>query len=92
MSLSKALTSTTPPSHTTLRPGPQLIANLGLDIHYLHQNSSRTTPSTEQFSLASCIEYNPSPNFGLKVGPWFTLAGRNSPAFFSGVTTIYWYF
>ncbi len=74
---------------------------LGLDIHYEHQNRSLPKrsdhspsglPSSEQFSLAPCIEYNPNPSFGIEVGSWFTFAGRNSSSFINGVTTIYWLF
>ncbi len=89
--------------HATLRPGAQFISNLGIeysltqttilgfDFHYLHQNSS-TLPSTEQFSFASCIEYNPSSNFYFEIGPWFTVAGRNAPIFISLVVDAYWIF
>jgi hypothetical protein len=91
-------------SHATFRPGQQFFGNLGiecslttrtilgLDIHYQHQNSSSKTPSSEQFSLAPCIEYNPTPNLSFEAGSWFTLAGRNAPIFTSAVLTVYWQF
>ena len=91
-------------SQPTFRPGQQFNLNLGieygitqcttlgLDIHYQHQNSYRLTPSLEQFSLAPCIEYNPNPNLGFEAGPWFTIAGRNSPIFTTAVLTAYWQF
>ncbi len=73
---------------------------LGIDIHYQHQNKSSScqpttllgAPSLEQWSIAPCIEYNPSPNFGIEIGSWFTIAGRNSASFISAVGTVYWYF
>ncbi|HEX2580077.1 MAG TPA: hypothetical protein VHK67_06730 [Rhabdochlamydiaceae bacterium] len=71
---------------------------LGLDVHYVHQNKSTSShrdihlPSSEEFSLAPCIEYNPSTHFGIEAGAWFSIAGRNNLAFTSGVLTVYWYF
>jgi hypothetical protein len=71
---------------------------LGLDVHYMHQNKSHSnhrnihSPSSEEFSLAPCIEYNPSTRFGLEAGAWFSIAGRNNLAFASGVATVYWVF
>jgi hypothetical protein len=71
---------------------------LGLDVHYIHQNKCHSShmllraPSSEQFSLAPCIEYNPTVNFGLEIGAWFTFAGRNSSSFNNGVLTLYWLF
>jgi len=71
---------------------------LALDLHYQHQNaSSHPTPtvglpSQNQFSIAPCIEYNPSPNFGFEIGSWFTLYTRNCSPFISAVGTIYWSF
>jgi len=71
---------------------------LGLDIHYLHQNKSHSNhpllglPSSEQLSLAPCIEYNPNNNFGFELGTWFTVAGRNAFSFSTGVATVYWVF
>jgi hypothetical protein len=74
---------------------------LGLDIHYQHRNKSREKhsihsptglPSSEQFSLAPCIEYNFSTRLGIQAISWFTLAGRNSPSFISTVATVSCYF
>ncbi len=88
----------------SFHPGAQLITNfgieysitqhtvLGLDLHHKHQNSSSQTSSLEQFSLAPCIEYNPSPNLTFEAGPWFTIAGRNSSIFTSAIFTAYWQF
>lgn len=41
-----------------------------------------------QFSLAPAIEYNYSPHVGMIGGVWFTVAGKNSGAFVSGVLAI----
>jgi hypothetical protein len=74
---------------------------LGLDIHYEHQNKSRAKhsshsptglPSSEQFSLAPCIEYNFSTHLGIQAISWFTLAGRNTSSFISTVATVVCYF
>ncbi len=71
---------------------------LGLDVHYIHQNKSHSNhrdihlPSSEEFSLAPCIEYNPSTHFSLEAGAWFSIAGRNNFAFTSGVVTVAWVF
>ncbi len=71
---------------------------LGCDLHYVHQNTCRSNqrdlhlPSSEDFSLAPCIEYNPSTNFGIEAGAWFSFAGRNALSFASGVVTLYWFF
>ena len=98
------LSSYAPPTHTTFRPGQQSITNLGieysitphiifaLDLHHQHQNSSRLTPSSEQFSLAPCLEYNPTPVLGFEAGAYFTVAGRNSPIFTTAALTAYWQF
>lgn len=50
--------------------------------------ASVVAPSTEQFSLAPAIEYNFNANVGLIVGPWFTIAGRNSAQFVSWVAAV----
>jgi len=71
---------------------------LGLDVHYVHQNKSTSShrdihlPSSEEFSLAPCIEYNPSTHFGIEGGVWFSIAGRNNLIFNTGVLTLYWFF
>ncbi len=67
------------------------------DLFYLHSNKNRfsgksdvsvTRPSREQLSLAPAIEYNWSDNLGLIGGVWFTVAGRNSAQFTTGVIAI----
>lgn len=76
---------------------------LGMDIRYVHQNKTtfkdhknlphrQSIPSSEQFSLAPCLEYSWSFNFSTAIGPWFTIAGRNSDAFFGFAGNIYCYF
>lgn len=68
----------------------------GLDIHYDYQNSSSfhnkggsTTasndPSFYQFSMAPEIEYDLSAEIAFSFGLWYTLAGRNNFAFFTGL-------
>ncbi len=70
------------------------------DIQYVHSNKTRFKgrkgstggipnsvggPSSESFSLAPAIEYNWSNNYGIIAGAWFTVAGRNTVEFASGV-------
>lgn len=45
-------------------------------------------PFNDQFSLAPAIEYNPTANLGFLLGAWFTVWGRNSSDFYSGVFTV----
>ncbi len=47
--------------------------------------------SSVQFQLAPAIEYNFNENIGIIGGYWFTLAGRNSQKFSSGVFVLSWY-
>ncbi len=81
---------------------------IGTDIHYFHQNRSSFSgkkgtlpdhtspyvglPSSEQFSLAPCVEYSWSEDFSCTLGPWFTVAGRNSLQFMSAAATVFYYF
>jgi hypothetical protein len=70
------------------------------DVQYLHLNKTRFKghkgstdgtpntvggPSSESFSLAPAIEYNWSNNYGIIAGVWFTVGGRNTLDFASGV-------
>jgi hypothetical protein len=77
----------------------------GIDIHYEHQNrspfsqkeKSKTVPkaglpSQERLSLAPCLEYNFNNLFSIEGGAWFSVAGRNTNAFVSGIVTIYYAF
>jgi hypothetical protein len=75
---------------------------LGLDIHYLHQDHSPFRgksgganvglPSYEQFSLAPCIEYVFNESLSIDIGAWFTVAGRNSVSFASGIANLFYYY
>lgn len=48
-------------------------------------------PSSDQISLAPAIEYNFSEAVGIIGGCWFTVAGRNTGHFVSGVLAVNWY-
>jgi hypothetical protein len=77
---------------------------LATDIQYVHANKNRfsgfsgtqadgtpavmTAPSSEQFSIAPALEYNWDMNIGVIGGAWFTLGGRNTPGFVSGVFAV----
>jgi hypothetical protein len=76
---------------------------LACDIEYIHFNKTRFIgkkgflhksshligqPAKEQLSIAPAIEYNFSKNLGIIAGCWFTVAGRNTPAFASGVLSL----
>ncbi len=67
---------------------------LSFDFEYTHKNrlsfSGKQTAftgraSSEQFSIAPAIEYDFNEYFGINTGLWFTLAGRNTPQFVSGI-------
>lgn len=73
------------------------------DFDYSHTNKSRfkghagktkgvpntvTLPSSEQFSIAPAFEYNWSAYVGIIAGCWFTVGGRNTPEFASGVVAV----
>lgn len=71
---------------------------LAMDTVYNHFNKTRfkghtdtenTLPSSEQISLAPGIEYMWTENFGINGGVWFTVGGRNTDQFTSGVISIY---
>lgn len=78
----------------------------GLDIFFEQQNSSSFynnradfdlllpsfLPSSFLLSLAPSIEYNFNDKFGMLAGSWFTVSGRNVPAFTSLVYAVYWEF
>jgi hypothetical protein len=49
-------------------------------------------PSFVQISLAPQLEYNFSEEFAIIGGVWFTVAGKNTSQFTSGMLSIYWYF
>lgn len=77
-----------------------------LDLVYTYQNHStfsghkgRTLtgqtasvggPSSDSLSAAPALEYNPSDSMGFLAGVWFTITGRNSSDFISGIVTMYY--
>lgn len=76
---------------------------LATDIQYQHVNKTRFKghrgntanvpnviggPSSELFALAPAIEYNWSANYGVIAGAWFSVGGRNTEEFASGVIAI----
>jgi hypothetical protein len=79
---------------------------LAVDLAYTYQNHStfsghkgRTAaggtasvgaPSNDNLSCAPAIEYNPSDYLGFLAGVWFTITGRNSGDFVSGILTMYY--
>ncbi len=74
---------------------------LACDLTYSYQCSSSFSPKTgarEQMPLPSsdtlqcapAIEYSLSEHIGFLAGVWFTITGRNSPQFVSGVLTMYY--
>ncbi len=77
---------------------------ISTDIHYIHQNKSTFSgnlgvfnpilglPSSDQFSLAPCLEYNFNQNLGLFIASWFTIAGRNSSKFIRNTFSVYYTF
>jgi hypothetical protein len=67
----------------------------GIDLNYDYQNSSSFftrkgistfvgLPSFETFSLAPEIEYNFNEDATVEAGVWYSVFGRNTPAFFTG--------
>lgn len=78
-----------------------------VDLVYTYQNKSsfsghrgRTAsgdvasvggPSNDSLSCAPAIEYNPTANMGFLAGVWFTVTGRNSADFISGILTMTYY-
>jgi hypothetical protein len=81
---------------------------LALDVVYNWQNrttfhgkpgftavgtpASVGTGYSDQLSLAPAIEYNFNEYMGILWGVWFTVWGRNSGDFVSGIFSWYWYF
>lgn len=51
-----------------------------------------TLNSSFQCSLAPAIEYNWNSHLGIILGPWFTVAGRNSPKFTSAAFALNYYY
>lgn len=67
-------------SKTTYTGNPGVLPN--------GQKATLKSPYSTQFSLAPAIEYNFNENVGIIGGVWFTVAGRNSQDFASGVLAI----
>lgn len=79
---------------------------MGLDIYFQQQNRSSFhndradfelllppfLPSSYLLSLAPSIEFNISDKAGMLAGSWFTVSGRNTPAFASFIYAFYWSF
>lgn len=81
---------------------------VGMDIQYIHNNKSTFSgnkgilkdgtipyvglPSSEQIALAPSLEYNFNENFGVIIGTWFTVTGRNAANFLSGIMSVYYEF
>jgi hypothetical protein len=49
---------------------------------------SISTPSSDSFSMAPAIEYNFNEDLGVIAGVWFTISGRDSRDFVSGVVSL----
>ena len=67
---------------------------LALDVVYNYAQKTRFSgratapvggPFSDQLSLAPAIEYNVNENLGFLGGVWFTVWGRNSLNFLSGI-------
>ena len=63
------------------------------NIIYQGQNQSfnPTHPAFNRTSLAPAIEYNFSANVGIIAGAWFSVEGKNAPAFKSAVIALNWF-
>ncbi len=76
---------------------------LACDLEYIHTNKIRFkgerghlngiphligAASKEQISIAPALEYNFNQSVGIIAGCWFTVAGRNIPAFASGIISL----
>ncbi len=48
-------------------------------------------PSSESFSIAPAIEYNPTHSLGILAGGWVALTGRNADRFAAGIITATYY-
>ena len=69
---------------------PRFTGQIGTDAD--GAPASFDTKAQTQFSLAPAIEYNWNADCGIVFGSWFTVAGRNSPIFSSGVFAFNGYF
>jgi len=50
--------------------------------------ASNGGPFSDNLSFAPALEYNPNPNLGFLAGAWFSVWGRNSLDFVSGVISV----
>lgn len=76
--------------------------SIAVDFYYQHQNRSYfldrntdifvTLPDSTLFSIAPAIGYVLNEKRSFLIGGWFTVTGRNAPAFDSLVATIYFGF
>ncbi len=63
-----------------------------ISVNPLSPSALIGSPSGWQWSLAPAIEYNWNTHIGVIVGPWFTIAGKNTGAFLSIAAAInIWY-
>ena len=81
---------------------------IGSDIHYSYQDPcsfsgqkglladhsvpSLSSLSSNQWSLAPCLEYNWDQNLSANIGSWLTVAGKNAFDFTSILGTVSYYF
>jgi hypothetical protein len=70
----------------SLNGAPQATFDGGDSIASMGSSSSR------QWSLAPALEYDFNEHIGIIAGPYFTFAGKNAPAFTSGVAAINIYY
>ncbi len=54
----------------------------------INHSATMSAPSSDQISFAPALEYNFNEDFGIIGGIWFSLWGRNTTAFISGVVEI----
>lgn len=64
----------------------------GRDKFHGRTNAFVGSGVSAQFSVAPAIEYNWDECCGIIVGSWFTLAGRNTPRFYSGVAAFNYFY
>ena len=62
---------------------------LGVDNH--GKKALVSSPNFQRLSLAPALEYNFSNDVGIIAGSWFTVAGKNTPQFASGVISLNYY-
>lgn len=75
---------------------------LATDVQYTISSASKFfgneggapvgTPENQSWSIAPALEYNLNGNFGALVGAWFSLTGRNTGSFVTGIASFTWMF